>query len=182
VAHAWRARAEARRAEGFPFFFACVNEGKLAGSSLPHSHSQLVPFRDEPPVPAAEHDGDCRVCEYVERERSEGTRIVSEDSGLVVLCPYAGRVPYECLIAPTEHEADAFASDRLGRALALAAGVLRRLAELRGPAPTNLWLHGTGHWHLELLPRLTVLAGVELGAGHYVNSLGPEQAAAQLRS
>jgi UDPglucose--hexose-1-phosphate uridylyltransferase len=181
VAHAWRARAESRRGEGFPYFFACVNEGKLAGSSLPHSHSQLVPFREEPPVPAAEHDGGCRVCEYVEQERSEGTRLVEEDAGLVLFCPYAGRAPYECMIAPVEHETDAFASALLGRALGIAADVLRRLAELRGPAPANLWLHGAGHWHLELLPRLTVFAGIELGAGPYVNSLAPEQAAAALR-
>jgi UDPglucose--hexose-1-phosphate uridylyltransferase len=182
VAQAWRARAAAAKAEGFPHLFACVNEGRLAGSSLPHSHSQLVWLREEPPVPAAEHDGDCRVCDYLERELSERTRVVAECEGLLLLCPYAGRAPYECLVAPLEHEPDGYDSERLGSALALAASVLSRLAELRGPPPANLWLHNSGHWHLELLPRLTVFAGVELGAGHYVNSLPPEQAAEALRS
>ena len=182
VAEAWQARAAAARADGFPHLFACVNEGRLAGSSLPHSHSQLVRLREEPPVSAAEHgSGACRVCEYLGRERSEKTRVVAEEDGLVLLCPYAGRAPYECLIAPIEHEPDGYASAHLGAALGLAAGVLRRLAELKGPPPANLWLHNGEHWHLELLPRLTAFAGIELGAGHYVNSLPPEQAAESLR-
>jgi UDPglucose--hexose-1-phosphate uridylyltransferase len=45
----------------------------------------------------------------------------------------------------------------------------------------NLWLHESGHWHLELLPRLNVFAALELGAGYFVNTILPEQAAAQLR-
>jgi galactose-1-phosphate uridylyltransferase len=45
----------------------------------------------------------------------------------------------------------------------------------------NLWLHGAGHWHIEVLPRLNVYASLELGAGHYINTLAPEQAAADLR-
>ena len=45
----------------------------------------------------------------------------------------------------------------------------------------NLWLHESGHWHLELLPRLTVFAALELGAGYFVNTIAPEQAAEQLR-
>jgi len=58
---------------------------------------------------------------------------------------------------------------------------LRRLHALEGPAPVNAWLHDLGHWHVEVLPRLTVFAGIELGAGIYVNSLAPEDAAAALR-
>ena len=58
---------------------------------------------------------------------------------------------------------------------------LRRLAGAEGPRPVNLWLHEGDHWHLELLPRLSVFAAVELGAGHYVNTLAPETAAETLR-
>jgi UDPglucose--hexose-1-phosphate uridylyltransferase len=47
--------------------------------------------------------------------------------------------------------------------------------------PLNAWLHEGAHWHLELLPRLSILAGLELGAGVYINSLAPEDAAARLR-
>ena len=48
--------------------------------------------------------------------------------------------------------------------------------------PLNAWLHDGGHWHLEVVPRLTILAGLELGAGIYViNALAPEDAARALR-
>ncbi len=178
VAEAWRLRAEAAREAGH-LLFAVINEGRAAGSSLPHSHSQLVWLDEEPPVSRAERRIACRICDYLRRELDEGTRVVEQRGGLVLLCPYAGRAPYECLIAPLEHEADGF-GPRLGAALDLAAEVPRRLAE-DAPRPMNLWLHESGHWHLELLPRLTVFASLELGAGYFVNTIAPEEAAAQLR-
>ena len=54
VAQAWQARFEAAGAEGFPYVHALVNEGRAAGSSLPHSHSQLVWLREPPPAVAHE--------------------------------------------------------------------------------------------------------------------------------
>jgi UDPglucose--hexose-1-phosphate uridylyltransferase len=54
--------------------------------------------------------------------------------------------------------------------------------DLEGPVPLNAWLHAGAHWHVELLPRLTVFAGLELGAEIYVNPLRPEEAAARLRT
>lgn len=179
VAEAWRLRAEAARAQG-TYLFAGVNEGRAAGASLLHSHSQLVWLSEEPPVPSAERGESCRLCEYLERELADGARVVEERGGLVLLCPYASRSPYECLIAPLEHEEDGY-GPRLGAGLDLAAEALRRLGTLGGQRPMNLWLHEAGHWHIELLPRLNVYASLELGAGHYINTLAPEQAAADLR-
>jgi UDPglucose--hexose-1-phosphate uridylyltransferase len=179
VAEAWRLRAAAAGAEG-KVLFAGVNEGRLAGASLPHSHSQVVSLDEEPPVSRAErHDG-CSLCKVIEHELAEETRVVAEAEGLVLLCPFASRAPYECLIAPVEHEENGF-GPQLGAGLQLAARVLGRLAELEAPRPANLWLHESGHWHLELLPRLTIFASFELGAGHYINTLAPEAAAADLR-
>jgi UDPglucose--hexose-1-phosphate uridylyltransferase len=180
VAQAWRLRAAAAREQG-KTLFAGVNEGRAAGASLPHSHSQLVWLDGEPPASSVERGDGCKLCDYLERERAEGTRIVEERGGLILLCPYAGRAPYECLVAPLAHEAGGFDSPLLGPALELAADALRRLAAAEGPRPANLWLHESGHWHLELLPRLTVFASLELGAGHYINTLAPERAAATLR-
>lgn len=177
VAEAWQARARALRDEGFRHVFAGVNEGRAAGSSLPHSHSQIAGFREG----LSAGDGRCRLCEYLAWERREEVRVVLERDGLVLLCRYAGRLPYECLVAPLDHEPDGFASDRLGAGLRLAAEALRRLYAVRGPSPSNLWLDATGHWRLELLPRFTVMAAVELGAGRYVNALAPETAAESLR-
>ena len=108
--------------------------------------------------------------------------MVTEPGGLVAWCPWVSRLPYECAIAPVEPEADGFASALLAPALQLLAELIRRLHELEGPAPLNAWLHNneTG-WRLVLLPRLTVFAGLELGAGIYVNTLPPEEAASRLR-
>jgi UDPglucose--hexose-1-phosphate uridylyltransferase len=180
VAEAWRLRAAAADEQGKTLFVG-INEGRAAGASLLHSHSQLVWLDAEPPITQAERGDGCRLCEYLELERGEVTRVVEDRDGLVLLCPYASRSPFECLIAPAEHEADPFASTLLAGALELAAEALRRLTASGGQRPVNLWLHGAGHWHLELLPRLTVLASLELGAGHYINTLAPERAAELLR-
>jgi UDPglucose--hexose-1-phosphate uridylyltransferase len=163
------ARAWAARARGAGYLHALLNEGREAGASLPHAHTQLV-FLEEPP-PAVR----------VERGLSLEGAIVEERDGLVLLCPRASRLPYELLIAPAEPEADAFASPRLPAALALLAEALRRLQAVEGPVPLNAWLHDTAHWHIEVLPRLAVLAGIELGAGIFVNALPPAEAAARLR-
>ena len=182
IAQAWRTRAAAAHEDGFEHLFAGVNEGYHAGASLHHSHSQLIRLHEEPPLQAIEHNrGACRLCEYLAWEREQETRIVAERDGLVLVCHYAGRAPYECLVAPLEHERDGFESELLGAGLELAADGLRRLHAAEGPRPANAWLHARGHWHLELLPRLTSFAAIELGTGHYVNPLPPEKAAAALR-
>jgi UDPglucose--hexose-1-phosphate uridylyltransferase len=166
VAEAWQ-----RRARDVPgYVHAFVNEGREAGSSLPHTHSQLAWFSEPPPVPAAERG-----------TALEGEAVLERD-GLVVLCPHASRVPYELLIAPVDVEADAFGSERLGPALALFGEAVRRIWALTGPLPLNAWLHDTERWHLEVLPRTSVLAGIELGAGVYLNSLPPDEAARALRA
>jgi UDPglucose--hexose-1-phosphate uridylyltransferase len=162
VAEAWRRRSEAHPG----YVHALVNEGREAGSSLPHSHSQLV-WLPEPLSPRG-------------RPRAEA---VLEQGGLVVTCPWASRLPYETVIAPAMPAGDGLASPLLGRALRLLAAVVSRLHVLEGPFPLNAWVeHDESDWRIVLLPRLTVLAGLELGAGIFVNTLPPEEAAARLRT
>jgi UDPglucose--hexose-1-phosphate uridylyltransferase len=103
-----------------------------------------------------------------------------ELDGVRATCPDASRVPYEVTIAPVAQEPDGFTSERLGAALRLLAEIVRRLRSLEGAVPLNAWLHNGAHWHLELVPRLTLLAGIELGAGIYVNPLPPKEAAKRL--
>jgi UDPglucose--hexose-1-phosphate uridylyltransferase len=165
VAEAWQ-----RRAADVPgYVHAFVNEGREAGSSLPHTHSQLAWFTAPPPVPAGE------------RGLSLDGETLLERDGLVVQCPRTSRVPYELVIGPAEPEENAFRSDRLGTALALLGETARRIHSVAGVVPLNAWLHDTEHWHVEVLPRTTVLAGIELGAGVYLNALPPEEAARALR-
>jgi UDPglucose--hexose-1-phosphate uridylyltransferase len=162
VAEAWRQRAESHPG----YVHALVNEGREAGSSLPHSHSQLAWLPEPPPSHG--------------RLRGE---TVLESNGLIVSCPWASRLPYETVIAPGDPDAAAFASSKLPAALILLAEVIRRLHALEGQVPLNAWFeYGDGDWRLVLLPRLTVLASLELGAGIFINTLPPDEAAERLRS
>lgn len=186
VAAAWCSRAAAARAAGFPSVFALVNEGEAAGASLAHSHSQLIWLRGEPPLVEGERqaalaDGSCLLCRMLAEERAKRVRVVYELDGFILLCPFAGRGPYEMLVAPLECREDPFVEGELSVALALVAEGLRRLHAAEGNVAVNVWLHAPGHWHLEVVPRLTVLAGLELGAGYYINTLAPESAAGVLR-
>jgi UDPglucose--hexose-1-phosphate uridylyltransferase len=186
VAETWQSRAATAREQGFAYVQALVNEGRAAGASLQHSHSQLVWLQEEPPLAVQERqaqadEGGCVLCRVLTEELGQRIRVVSERDGLVLLCPFAGRQPYELLVAPQECESDPFTTKDLGGALALVAEGLRRLHVAEGAVPVNIWLHATGHWHLEVVPRLTILAGLELGAGYFVNTLAPESAAGVLR-
>jgi UDPglucose--hexose-1-phosphate uridylyltransferase len=176
VAEAWQRRFVAGVKEGFGYIHAMVNEGRFAGASLAHSHSQLVWLREPPPGFTRESGADsCAVCELVGR----ADHVVAEDQKIVAVCHPVGRVPFELLIAPRDHDPEA--PDDLHTALRLLRETVRRLRRLEGPIPWNAWLHLGAHWHFELVPRLTVFAGLELGAEIYVNVVEPAAAAAQLR-
>lgn len=186
VTEAWQARASAAREAGFAYVHALVNEGAGAGASLAHSHSQLVWLEEEPPLVAQEREaqraaGGCVLCRVLAEERKLRIRVVEERGEIVLLCPFAGRQPYELLAAPAACEDDPFTSPRLADALALVAEGVRRLRIAEGPVPLNIWLHAGGHWHVEVMPRFGVLAGIELGSGYYVNTMAPESAAGVLR-
>lgn len=162
VGEAWRRRADAEPGN----IVALLNEGREAGASRPHSHSQLVWLPEPPPV----------------RARPRGNPFL-EVGGLAATCPWASRLPYETVIAPIEpDQGGGLSSPLLAPALHLLARVVRRLHDLEGSVPLNAWLEGGGgDWRIVLLPRLTVLAGLELGAGIFVNTLPPEEAAARLK-
>jgi UDPglucose--hexose-1-phosphate uridylyltransferase len=165
VAEAWQRRARDAGGICFPF----VNEGREAGASRPHSHSQLAWLPAPPPQVVAER-GLPEVIPVVERD------------GVAAGCPVASRVPYEVLIAPVRGEADGLRSELLAAALRLLAELVRRLQRVVGSehVPFNAWLHDGPKWHLELFPRTTTLAGLELGAGVFVEPVAPERAAAEL--
>ena len=166
VAEAWQRRAREVGGHCFPL----INEGHEAGASLPHSHSQLAWLPAPAPLVVAER-GLPAVIEVVQRD------------GVTAGCPVASRVPYEVVIAPSRSEAHALESDLLAPALRLLAELVRRLQRVRSEelVPLNAWLHDGPHWHLELFPRTTKLAGLELGAGVYIDSVAPEDAAVALR-
>jgi UDPglucose--hexose-1-phosphate uridylyltransferase len=179
---AWEHRLEAARREQVPYVQLLSNEGREAGASLPHNHSQLIWLPEVPPQPAAElpnlRERDCALCRLL---ADAGELVVESESGVHVLAHPAGRAPYELLLAPETHRADGDA-ELFATTLRLLRRALLRLRAAEGAVPVNAWAHPGGHWHIEVLPRLSVLAGLELGAGVYINWLAPEEAAATLRS
>ena len=172
TAEAWRDRFAAAASEGFAYVHALVNEGRAAGSSLAHTHSQLVWLRDPPPAIGAERGHGDSV-----RGLLDPDLVVSRAGAAVAAVHPAGRLPYETLIAADGGELE------LGDALLVLRDVVRRLRSIEGPLPWNAWLHrSAGADHIEVVPRLSVLAGVELGAGIYVNTVDPRDAAVALRN
>jgi UDPglucose--hexose-1-phosphate uridylyltransferase len=160
VAEAWRRRS----AEVPGYVFPLLNEGRDAGASRPHSHSQLV-WLDQP-LPA--------------RARPRGEPFL-EREGVIATCPWASRTPYETEVAPKEPDSNGLESPFLRPALRLLAALVRRLHELEGPVPMNAWLeHDAKDWRIVLFPRLTILAALELGADIFINALPPEEAERRL--
>ena len=131
--------------------FPLLNEGREAGASLAHTHSQLV------------------VAARAGARASTAARRAVAGAGRAstVACPWASRVPYETVIAPIEPERRSVRrAPGSGLRSKLLADVVRRLQRLEGQVPLNAWLEqGEGDWRLVLFPRLNILAGLELGAG-----------------
>jgi UDPglucose--hexose-1-phosphate uridylyltransferase len=173
VERAWLTRAGAGLEEGFSHPFPIINEGRVAGSSLPHSHSQIVYLRESPPAVRARINP--RAFEEILEHRE---LVIAEDNLTQAVVHPAGRLPYEILIGGTDY---------LGAHLRLLRLCIQKLRTVEGPVPWNAWLYDLyqgeeSPGYMELVPRLTVMAGLELGAGIYVNSLDPAEAAQRLRN
>jgi UDPglucose--hexose-1-phosphate uridylyltransferase len=169
-----------------------------AASSLEHPHSQLYGLPFVPPMVDTELDGfaqtvregvNCVLCDVLEKEIAAGERIVEVTENFVVFCPYASRLPYETWIVPRHHEMRFERCEHLPEMAEVMTRVMRSFwAKLSDP-PFNYWIHTYPlrgeirpfHWHLEILPRMTVPGGLELGAGVWVNVVAPEEAAGVLR-
>lgn len=173
-----------------------VNERREAGASLPHTHAQLYALDFVPAAIARERErfhahavrtmGGNLLADLVQEEVRRRDRIVAIDDEAVAMAPYGSRLPYQLMIAPRQARG-AFEDDGpLGARLLH--DVLGRLARRLGAnPPLNLWVRtaprGADHfcWRIDVLPRLTHLAGLELGTGVHLNIVAPERAAAELR-
>ena len=177
------------------------NVGSAAGASLEHTHSQLIVT---PIVPVSvweemtgalefyNYRGRCIYCDMIRQETETKSRIVCRTDLFTAFCPYASRFPYEMWILPNAHSshyeniAKASVED-LGTVLSQA---LRRLENVLDRPAYNYIVHTAPfdhqeqphyHWHIEIIPRLTKIAGFEWGSGFYINPVPPEDAARQLR-
>ena len=173
-----------------------VNERVEAGSSLPHTHAQLYALDFVPAPVAREREsfaahalrtmGRNLLEDLVQEEVRRRERVVAIDDEAVLLAPFAGRVPYQLMLVPRQPRLRFEDEGPTGAAL-LHDGLRRLGRRLGANPPLNLWVRtaprGAEHfcWHIDVLPRVTHLAGLELGAGVHLNIVSPEQAAAELR-
>jgi UDPglucose--hexose-1-phosphate uridylyltransferase len=173
-----------------------VNERKEAGASLPHTHAQLYALDLVPAGVARERErfgayaartmGQNLLGDLLQEEVRRRERVVAYDDEAVLLAPYGSRLPYQLMLVPRT-VAGSFADDGPTGAHLLH-DALSRLARLLGASPPlNLWIRtaprGADHfcWRIDIVPRLTHLAGLELGTGLHLNVVAPERAAAELR-
>jgi UDPglucose--hexose-1-phosphate uridylyltransferase len=154
------------------------NEGESAGASLEHSHTQIIAL---PIVPRTvkdeiqgaknhyDHRERCLFCDIVYQESADGRRIVAENDNYVAIAPFAPRAPFETWLLPKNHES--------------------AFSLLDSPA-YNFMIHTSPfheeqneyyHWHIEIMPKLTKIAGFEWGSGFYINPTPPEEAARFMR-
>jgi UDPglucose--hexose-1-phosphate uridylyltransferase len=189
----WRERMRAHAEAAY--VQVVVNEGAGAGASLPHTHAQLYALDFVPAAVARERE---RFGAYRERTGGSGLlsdvlveevrrkeRLVAIDEEAALICPWASRSPFELRVLPRAESAR-FEEDTAGAGMLRTA--LRLLAErFDGPPELNLWVRtaprgaDSFHWHIDILPRLSVRAAFELGTGVDINIYPPERAAADLR-
>lgn len=177
------------------------NVGTAAGASLEHSHSQLivtpiVPINVLEEMTGSQeffnYRGRCIYCDMIHQEESSEKRIVMSTPHFLAFCPFAARFPFETWILPKHHNShfeniQKIEVDELGTVLKT---LLKKLeVGLEKPA-YNYVIHTSPfdtqslphyHWHMEIIPRLTRVAGFEWGTGFYINPVPPEQAASFLR-
>jgi len=166
-----------------------------------HPHSQLIatpilPIEIEEELQGLRRYRDfherCLLCDVVLQELYDGARVVLENQKFVAVVPFAARAPFEMSIIPKQHQA-CFADmqrEEIEQFASILKGALLKLDACLGHPPYNLSLHTAPadferseeyHWRLELVPRLTVAAGFEMGTGVYINVTAPEEAAEYLR-
>jgi UDPglucose--hexose-1-phosphate uridylyltransferase len=173
------------------------NHGEAAGASLEHPHSQLIALPVVPKRVQEELDGSqryfqfrerCIFCDILEQEMQEQHRVVLETDHFLVIAPYASRFPFEVWVVPRRHEShferlDSAGIHNLGWTMGT---VLNKMGRALEKAPYNAILHTAPvqegplqhfHWHIEIMPKLTKVAGFEWGSGFYINPTPPEEAA-----
>ncbi|HEY6760946.1 MAG TPA: DUF4921 family protein [Baekduia sp.] len=194
----WRARMRAHASES-AVVHVLVNERAEAGASLPHTHAQLYALDFVPAQIARERErfgayatrtmGGNLLENLVAEEVRQRARLIAIDDEMVLLSPYAARLPYQLLLAPRRARARFEDDDVPGSfGAAMLHGALGRLRAVLGfMPPLNIWVRtapaGADHfcWRIDVTPRLTHLAGLELGTGVGLNIVAPETAAQRLR-
>jgi UDPglucose--hexose-1-phosphate uridylyltransferase len=190
-----------KRDRRFRYIILFKNYGEAAGASLEHPHAQLIalpviPKRAKEETDAAfeffEQKERCIFCDIIRQESASGVRLVMETERFAVIEPYAPRFPFETWILPKQHashfeDSDAPTLQNLAWVLRT---TLRKVNKVLERPAYNLMVHSAPvqepflpyyHWHIEIIPKLTKVAGFEWGTGFYINPTPPEESARFLR-
>jgi len=185
----------------FKYVLIFKNYGLAAGASLEHSHTQLISLPIVPKRVIGELEGiqryfeekkKCVFCDSIEQERREQKRQICENDDFYAFCPFASRSPFEVCIIPKKHQHSfvAISESEIDSFSKILKDVLMRIKVLLNNPPYNFIIHTSPlngetnelfHWHVELMPKLTKIAGFEWGTGFYINSTPPELASECLR-
>jgi UDPglucose--hexose-1-phosphate uridylyltransferase len=185
----------------FRYVLVFKNHGEAAGASLEHTHSQLIALAIVPKQVQEELENArryfeekerCIFCDILRQECEDTTRLIAENDHCIALAPYAPRFPFETWVLPKKH-GSAFETEPaavVSGAAAMLRDMLRRLDQVLDHPPYNYVIHSSPigeeqnehyHWHIEMMPTLTKVAGFEWGTGFYINPTPPEQSAKFLR-
>lgn len=185
----------------FKYIIIFKNHGSAAGASLEHTHSQIiatpvVPKRAREEITGAQEYYDykerCVFCDIIRQETTSSVRMVMENQNFISFCPFASRFPFELWILPKIHWSN-IAHLKKGEVNELASilkSVMAKLKNALNDPPYNFIFHCAPlgepdlayyHWHIEIIPKLTKVAGFEWGTGFYINPTPPEDAAKYLR-
>ena len=177
------------------------NHGESAGATLEHTHSQLIALPVIPKRVQEELDGcrryfefkeRCIYCDIVRQEVETASRVILETDHFVVFSPYAPRFPFETWIVPRRHlshfeQSDTTVIQNLAWVQKVILGKMEKVLErpaynwMIHSAPVQEGAMGHYHWHIELIPRLTKVAGFEWGSGFYINPTPPEESSKFMR-
>ncbi len=185
----------------FKYIMIFKNHGEAAGASLEHTHSQLIALPVVPRQVVEEVDGSreyynfkerCIFCDINRQETEKGIRVISENPDFLALAPFAPRFPFETWIVPKVHQS-AFEDSQKHEFENLAVilkDMLQRLDKVLDYPAYNYIVHTSPipettndyyHWHMEIMPKLTKVAGFEWGTGFFINPTPPEESASFLR-
>ncbi len=189
------------RDDRFKYVMVFKNHGRAAGASLEHSHSQMVALPILPRMIVSELAGSlsyykykerCVFCDIIRQELKQQIRLVCENEHFVVITPWAPRSPFEMWVLPRHHASSYITQtdEQFQDLTRIFAEAMYRLESCIPNVPYNFVLHGAPlrsepmrhyHWHFEIMPKLTNIAGFEWGSGFYINPTPPEDAARFLR-
>jgi UDPglucose--hexose-1-phosphate uridylyltransferase len=202
VLYAYRERIiDLRRDQRLRYVLVFKNHGVAAGASLEHSHSQIIALPIVPRRVSEEIEGAktyfnfkdrCVFCDIIRQELQQKRRVITENKSFLSIAPFASRFPFETWILPKTHYCSFEHMDLslYEQAAQILSDTLQRIYRVLNDPPYNYVIHTSSfpevdaehyHWHFEIMPKLTKVAGFEWGTGFYINPTPPEEAAEYMR-